>query len=43
MAGCIDYPEPGSLNPVQWLCAGDYDVNDARCTVPVDLGTGPAS
>ncbi len=41
VAACATYPEPGGFNPVKLLCSGDYDVEQGRCTVPVDLGLGP--
>lgn len=41
VAACATFPEPGGYNPVKLLCSGDYDVERARCTVPVDLTTGP--
>lgn len=40
VGGCASYPAPGGFNPVKLLCTGDYDVEQARCTVPVDLGIG---
>lgn len=42
VGGCTSYPAPGGFNPVKLLCTGDYDVEQARCTVPVDLGIGPS-
>ena len=42
VGGCASYPAPGGFNPVKLLCTGDYDVEQARCTVPVDLGIGPS-
>ncbi|MCE2474631.1 MAG: hypothetical protein J4F47_03490 [Alphaproteobacteria bacterium] len=40
VAACATFPEPGGYNPVKLLCSGDYDVEQARCTVPVDLQLG---
>lgn len=40
IGGCTDYPQPGSYSPINLLCTGDYDVDEATCTVPVDLSIG---